>query len=50
MSTHPVDPEPSSPGHEPVAPNPSHLPVEPEFPQPLPPSEADDLHPKPPTI
>ena len=47
MSTHPVEPEPMQPGPEPTAPNPSHLPVEPEFPPPIPPSQADESHPKP---
>jgi len=50
MTTHPVEPEEKPAGNEPVAPNTSHLPVEPEFPPPLPPSEADDPHATPPKI
>ena len=47
MPMHPVEPEPLQPGPEPVTPNPSHLPVEPEFAPQVPPSQADDVHPKP---
>ncbi len=50
MSTHPVEPEPPTPGPEPSAPNPTHLPVEPEFGQALPPAEPEDPHAKPPVV
>ena len=49
MATHPVEPEPMTPGPEPVAPNPSHLPVEPEF-APQMPGDAQDPHARPPMI
>ena len=42
MATHPVEPEPLSPGPEPAAPNPSQLPVEPDFGPMAPPAEPED--------
>jgi hypothetical protein len=50
MPTHPVEPEPSPPDADPVAPNTSHLPIEPEFAPPLPPPDAEDPHANPPKL
>jgi hypothetical protein len=43
MPTHPVEPEPLPPAHEPEVPNTTHLPVEPEF-GPVQPVEPEDPH------
>ena len=50
MASHPVEPEPDTPGQKRAQPNPTHLPVEPEFGPMLPPGEPEDSHAKPPVI